>query len=175
MLVTTALQYRRKVAPQRHEFPGLKHVLLVDGDRHPTPNTLDLHTLLAGAADEFEIVPTSAEDLALLHFTSGKTGTSRGAMHVHGAVLTHYASSRYALDLHSDDIYWCTADPGLVTGRPGPRPALSSLTGRSGARGTAVAQDAADGQRRRADGQRAGHPGSWIAKVGPPLEGHRVQ
>lgn len=59
---------------------------------------------------------TGPEDLALLHFTSGTTGTPKGAMHVHGAVLTHYVSSRYALDLHSNDIYWCTADPGLVTG-----------------------------------------------------------
>jgi acetyl-CoA synthetase len=116
VLVTTALQYKRKVAPRRHELPGLKHVLLVDGERHPTPDTLDLHALLAEVADEFEIVPTLAEDLALLHFTSGTTGTPKGAMHVHGAVLTHYVSGRYALDLHTDDIYWCTADPGWVTG-----------------------------------------------------------
>jgi acetyl-CoA synthetase len=116
VLVTTALQYKRKVAPRRHELPGLKHILLVDGKRHPTPDTLDLPALLAEAADEFEIVPTQAEDLALLHFTSGTTGTPKGAMHVHGAVLTHYVSGRYALDLHPDDIYWCTADPGWVTG-----------------------------------------------------------
>jgi acetyl-CoA synthetase len=116
VLVTTALQYKRKVAPRRHELPGLKHVLLVDGDRHPTPGTLDLNALLAEATDEFEVVPTQGEDLALLHFTSGTTGTPKGAMHVHGAVLTHYVSGRYALDLHSDDIYWCTADPGWVTG-----------------------------------------------------------
>jgi acetyl-CoA synthetase len=115
-LVTTALQYKRKVAPRRHELPGLKHVLLVDGDRHPTPDTLDLHALLTAASEEFQIVPTQAEDLALLHFTSGTTGTPKGAMHVHGAVLTHYVSGQYALDLHPDDIYWCTADPGWVTG-----------------------------------------------------------
>jgi acetyl-CoA synthetase len=116
VLVTTALQYKRKVAPRRHELPGLKHVLLIDGARHPTPDTLDLPALLDQAADEFEIVPTQAEDLALLHFTSGTTGTPKGAMHVHGAVLTHHVSGRYALDLHPDDIYWCTADPGWVTG-----------------------------------------------------------
>jgi acetyl-CoA synthetase len=116
VLVTTALQYKRKVAPRRHELPGLKHVLLVDGDRHPTPETLDLNALLAEASNEFEIVPTLAEDLALLHFTSGTTGTPKGAMHVHCAVLTHHLSGRYALDLHPDDIYWCTADPGWVTG-----------------------------------------------------------
>jgi acetyl-CoA synthetase len=89
--------------------------LLVDGGRHPTPDTLDLHALVDEAADEFEIVPTQAEDLALLHFTSGTTGTPKDAMHIHGAVLTHYMSGRYALDLHPDDIYWCTADPAWVT------------------------------------------------------------
>ena len=110
------MQYKRKVAPRRHELPGLRHVLLIDGERHPTPDTLDLPALLDQAADEFEIVPTQPEDLALLHFTSGTTGTPKGAMHVHGAVLTHHVSGRYALDLHPDDIYWCTADPGWVTG-----------------------------------------------------------
>ena len=58
----------------------------------------------------------AADDPALLHFTSGTTGTPKGAMHVHGAVVTHYATGRYALDLHADDIFWCTADPGWVTG-----------------------------------------------------------
>ncbi|HPA91167.1 MAG TPA: AMP-binding protein, partial [Quisquiliibacterium sp.] len=59
---------------------------------------------------------TGPEDAALLHFTSGTTGTPKGALHVHGAVVTHFATGRYALDLHADDRYWCTADPGWVTG-----------------------------------------------------------
>ena len=54
--------------------------------------------------------------MALLHFTSGTTGTPKGAIHVHDAALTHFATGRHALDLHADDIYWCTADPGWVTG-----------------------------------------------------------
>jgi acetyl-CoA synthetase len=61
-------------------------------------------------------IATRAEDMALLHFTSGTTGTPKGAIHVHEAVLTHYATGRYALDLHDDDVFWCTADPGWVTG-----------------------------------------------------------
>jgi acetyl-CoA synthetase len=54
--------------------------------------------------------------MALLHFTSGTTGTPKGAIHVHGAVISHYATARSALDLHPDDVFWCTADPGWVTG-----------------------------------------------------------
>jgi acetyl-CoA synthetase len=62
------------------------------------------------------IASTRGEDMALLHFTSGTTGTPKGAIHVHEAVTAHYATGLYALDLHPEDVYWCTADPGWVTG-----------------------------------------------------------
>jgi acetyl-CoA synthetase len=54
--------------------------------------------------------------MALLHFTSGTTGTPKGAVHVHQAILQHHVTGRLALDLHPDDVFWCTADPGWVTG-----------------------------------------------------------
>jgi acetyl-CoA synthetase len=118
VLVTTELLYERKVAKIRSQLPTLRHVLLVgeDGQATSVPGTLDLATLMAQASDDFDIVPTGPEDLSLLHFTSGTTGTPKGALHVHGAVATHWATGKYALDLHADDIYWCTADPGWVTG-----------------------------------------------------------
>jgi len=118
VLVTTELLYRRKVEKIRAELPTLRHVLLASEDGQPTdvPGTLDLATLMAEASDDFAIVPTTAEDMSLLHFTSGTTGTPKGAMHVHGAVATHWTTGKYALDLHPEDIYWCTADPGWVTG-----------------------------------------------------------
>lgn len=71
---------------------------------------------MASAAQTCTYEATSAEDMALLHFTSGTTGTPKGAVHVHGAAVTHWVTGRYALDLHPDDLYWCTADPGWVTG-----------------------------------------------------------
>jgi acetyl-CoA synthetase len=72
---------------------------------------------MAQAADRpTPAVETTASDMALLHFTSGTTGTPKGAIHVHEAVLTHYATGRHALDLHAEDVFWCTADPGWVTG-----------------------------------------------------------
>ena len=118
VLVTTDALYERKIAKWRDSMPTLQHILLVaeDGGRTAVPGTLDLATLLDAASAELEIEPTSEEDMSLMHFTSGTTGTPKGAMHVHGAVVTHWATGRYALDLHSDDIYWCTADPGWVTG-----------------------------------------------------------
>ena len=116
MLVTTQRQYERKVAPQRADLPALKWVLLADVGEDVTDDVLSLPALLAAASPEFTIPPTDPEDMALLHFTSGTTGKPKGAIHVHGAVLMHYMTAYYALDLHPDDIYWCTADTGWVTG-----------------------------------------------------------
>jgi len=118
VLVTTEALYRRKVAGIVGDLPRLQYVLLVgdDGVRTAVPGTRDLARLIDEAPDTFEIERVSADDVALLHFTSGTTGTPKGAIHVHGAAATHFATGRYALDLHPDDIYWCTADPGWVTG-----------------------------------------------------------
>jgi acetyl-CoA synthetase len=118
VLVTTDTLYRRKVCQMRAQMPSLRHVLLVaeDGGITHEAGTLDLATLMDCASDDFETVETTADDPALLFFTSGTTGTPKGALHVHGAVVTHCATGRFALDLHLQDRYWCTADPGWVTG-----------------------------------------------------------
>ncbi|MGZ5202087.1 MAG: acetate--CoA ligase [Ramlibacter sp.] len=115
-IVTTAQLYRRKLAQIRAGLPDLEHVLLAGSEDESIPGTLNLARLMADAPDDFDIVPTVPEDMALLHFTSGTTGTPKGAVHVHDAVLMHWVTGRYALDLHPDDVYWCTADPGWVTG-----------------------------------------------------------
>ncbi|HXD97407.1 MAG TPA: acetate--CoA ligase [Candidatus Acidoferrum sp.] len=118
VLVTTEALYRRKVAALRSALPDLAHVVLVGegGVTTAVPDTLDFHTLLRAAAARFVIPPTAPDDMALLHFTSGTTGTPKGAVHVHEAVVAHHITGRYALDLHPDDVFWCTADPGWVTG-----------------------------------------------------------
>ena len=115
LLVTTGALYRRKVEAVRERIPTLQQVI-VAGEGGTPAGTLDYAALMAGAGDAAPPVRTEAGDLALLHFTSGTTGTPKGAMHVHEAVLTHFATGRYALDLHDDDVFWCTADPGWVTG-----------------------------------------------------------
>jgi acetyl-CoA synthetase len=93
-------------------------VLLVaeEGGTTDVPGTLDLATLMTAVSEDCAYAATGDEDMSLLHFTSGTTGTPKGAVHVHGAVATHWATGRYALDLHADDVFWCTADPGWVTG-----------------------------------------------------------
>jgi acetyl-CoA synthetase len=114
-LVTTRTLYRRKVAPMRDQLPELEHVLLIDAEGRPDPGTLDLAELMRDVQPR-ETASTRAEEMALLHFTSGTTGTPKGAIHVHDAVTAHHATGFFALDLHPDDVYWCTADPGWVTG-----------------------------------------------------------
>jgi acetyl-CoA synthetase len=118
VLVTTESLYRRKVAGLRGSLPALEHVLLVDGD-DAVGSDASLHSysaLLEAADAEFTIPPTDAEDMALLHFTSGTTGKPKGAIHVHAAVIAHHITGKLSLDLHADDVFWCTADPGWVTG-----------------------------------------------------------
>jgi acetyl-CoA synthetase len=115
-LVTTEAFYRRKIEPWRKELASLQHVFLIDCSSKPPPDTIDLNAALAQASDSFETVWTSPEDMALLHFTSGTTGKPKGAVHVHEAVVAHHITGQLALDLHADDIFWCTADPGWITG-----------------------------------------------------------
>ncbi|TCN29627.1 acetyl-CoA synthetase [Kribbella orskensis] len=116
VLVTTTSLYRRKIAPQRDQLPALRHILLIDAPGEPPAGTIDLGTALAAQPDEWTIPATSPEAMALLHFTSGTTGTPKGAIHVHEAVVAHHVTAAFALDLRPDDVFWCTADPGWVTG-----------------------------------------------------------
>ena len=117
VLVTTRSAYPRKAQPIRAELPTLQHVVLIDDlDAGPLAETLDWAALMAAASTAPALVPTTADDPALLHFTSGTTGTPKGALHVHGALLMHDATARRALDLRPGDVFWCTADPGWVTG-----------------------------------------------------------
>jgi acetyl-CoA synthetase len=116
VLVTTEKLYRKKVESLRDRLPELKHALLTDTSAHTNDDIWSMEKLMSDASKDYSICETKDEDMALLHFTSGTTGRPKGAIHVHKAVLMHYMTGKFALDFHPDDVFWCTADPGWVTG-----------------------------------------------------------
>jgi acetyl-CoA synthetase len=100
-------------------LPALETIIIVNREKAPyelKEREISYETLMEEASDEFEIIKTNKEDFAIMHYTSGTTGKPKGAAHVHEAIVGHYATAKYVLDLHPEDIYWCTADPGWVTG-----------------------------------------------------------
>jgi len=101
------------------DLPALDTIIIVNRRGVPydlKEKEMSYETLMNSAPDEFEMEKTHKEDYAIIHYTSGTTGKPKGVVHAHEAILGHYATAKYVLDLHPDDIYWCTADPGWVTG-----------------------------------------------------------
>ncbi|MEE9612528.1 MAG: acetate--CoA ligase [Desulfatiglandales bacterium] len=101
------------------ELPTLDTVIIVNKRNTPyelKDKEVSYESIMEEASDEFEMEKTDKEDYAIIHYTSGTTGRPKGVVHVHEAVMGHYATAKYVLDLHPEDIYWCTADPGWVTG-----------------------------------------------------------
>ena len=136
VLITTGRLYEKKfsssMASVHEQIPTLDHIIIVRPEglsletrRQAWSETVksakkpllhDFVTLMHDAPTLMEQPQTQAQTPALIHFTSGTTGTPKGAVHVHESVICHHETARTALGLREDDIYWCTADPGWVTG-----------------------------------------------------------
>ena len=116
VLVTTERLFQRKVADWWRELPSLRHIILIDGGASREAGVTGWNEAMQQAGGGPALVQTLPEDPALLHFTSGTTGKPKGAIHVHAAVIAHHVTGQFALDMHADDVFWCTADPGWVTG-----------------------------------------------------------
>jgi acetyl-CoA synthetase len=115
VLLTTREHWAR-VQEIRAGLPALEHVIIAGEGADLPEGTVAWSEVFDSQSEEFEIERTDPEDYAVMHYTSGTTGKPKGAAHVHMAVMGHYATGKLALDLHDDDVYWCTADPGWVTG-----------------------------------------------------------
>ena len=119
-VLVTQPDLRRKITEIIPELFELQHIIVVNKDnRDPEPilsSDLSYEEEMTKAPPNFDIVETSQYDYSIMHYTSGTTGKPKGAVHRHQAVVQQYATGKWALDLHEDDIYWCTADPGWVTG-----------------------------------------------------------
>jgi acetyl-CoA synthetase len=112
IVTTPALLHRVPVA----ELPELKHVILVGENLELEPGQIDFHQEMRAASDELELEWVDREDGLIIHYTSGSTGKPKGVYHVHNVMVQQLYTGQIVLDLKADDVYWCTADPGWVTG-----------------------------------------------------------
>ena len=95
---------------------SLEHVFVVGEDVKEDEKVIDFISLFDEASNEFDIEWVDLEDGLILHYTSGSTGSPKGVYHVHNVMIQQYISGKYVTDIKEDDVYWCTADPGWVTG-----------------------------------------------------------
>ena len=117
-VILTQRKHVGKVRKILEKMPYLEHIIIVDHDgKKPLKERESVFSLdEAPWIDAFEIHPTTAESPSVLHYTSGTTGQPKGVKHVHYSLISQYLTTKWVLDLQEDDIYWCTADPGWVTG-----------------------------------------------------------
>ncbi|MFA9560508.1 acetate--CoA ligase [Evansella sp. AB-rgal1] len=98
------------------DLPELEKVLLIGNDVKEEGKIVDFYDQFDTASRELDIEWVDREDGLILHYTSGSTGKPKGVLHVHNAMIQHYQTAKWVLDLKENDVYWCTADPGWVTG-----------------------------------------------------------
>ncbi|MDT8441703.1 MAG: AMP-binding protein [Desulfuromonadales bacterium] len=114
--VVTKKSFLKKLGRIRDRLPHLRYLLVTDIDSHQSGDILSYPALMAAASPDFTAPLTAAETPSVLHYTSGSTGKPKGVLHVHGSVAMQRATARDVLQLGADDIFWCTADQGWVTG-----------------------------------------------------------
>ncbi len=116
-VIITQKKHLGKVRRIKDKLPGLTKIIVVDADQSSL-QTNEIHFWMEKTeqVDNFDIVKADPEMPSVLHYTSGTTGKPKGAQHVHASIIAQYITSKWVLDLRLDDVYWCTADPGWVTG-----------------------------------------------------------
>lgn len=115
--ILTTGKHVRKVRKIRESLPALEKIIVVDGEESKLkPGEIFFDVEAAPRLDHYDVYPSGPETPSVLHYTSGTTGQPKGAQHVHASVWAQYITTKWALDLTDDDVYWCTADPGWVTG-----------------------------------------------------------
>jgi len=116
--IITQKKHIAKVRKIMDKMPYVKHLIMIDYDgKHPLRDREVAFSMdEAAPVEKLDIYPTKAESPSILHYTSGTTGQPKGVKHVHYSLISQYLTARWVLDIQENDIYWCTADPGWVTG-----------------------------------------------------------
>ncbi len=115
-VLVTKRSFLRKIRAIWPSLPALEKVLVVDLDEDESERVLSFPRHMAQAGDRYDAPLTPADTPSVLHYTSGSTGKPKGVQHVHRSVLTQAHTFRGILSVQDTDIFWCTADPGWVTG-----------------------------------------------------------
>ncbi|MBM3307893.1 MAG: AMP-binding protein [Candidatus Eisenbacteria bacterium] len=116
-VILTTQKHVKKVRAIRERLPDLEQVIVVEGDPSKLRDgEVFFDVEAAPRVERFEAFRSESETPSVLHYTSGTTGQPKGAQHVHGSIWGQAITTHWVLDLREDDVYWCTADPGWVTG-----------------------------------------------------------
>jgi acetyl-CoA synthetase len=118
-VLITSPKLKKKITGILPELPKLEHIIIVNKKGVPyelEEQDVSYEAEMEAASETFDIIKTSRNDYSVMHYTSGTTGKPKGVVHAHQAIIGQYITAKYVLDIKSDDIYWCTADPGWVTG-----------------------------------------------------------
>jgi len=115
--ILTTRKHLSKVRKIKSQLPELKFVIVLHNEGKPLEEReIEFSMNDYKRIEHFNIYPVDKEIPSVLHYTSGTTGKPKGVLHVHSSIIAQYITAKWVLDLKPDDIYWCTADPGWVTG-----------------------------------------------------------
>lgn len=112
----TKKSFLKKISAIRPNLPALKYVFVVDIDDDLAPDILSYSKLIANQLSEYDTLVTGPDVRSVLHYTSGSTGKPKGVLHRHNSIYHQHLTASTVLGLNGDDIFWCTADQGWVTG-----------------------------------------------------------
>ena len=114
--IITKKRLYKKIANIRAKLPALKTIIITDIDEHISDDVLSYSLLMKVSSDKFNVPPTTSDTPSVLHYTSGSTGKPKGVLHLHKGVLLQNYTAKNILQLNENEIFWCTADQGWVTG-----------------------------------------------------------